>query len=246
MILNPPDWLTAQPFAHRGLHRPGPERPENSLAAFAAARQSGFGIELDVQLSADGVPMVFHDADLKRLAGRPEKVTELPADALSEVTLADGAERIPTLAAVLAAIGPDAPLLVEVKAEGPEYRATAEAVGAVLGDSSPKAAVMSFHPGVVTWFAEAWPERIRGQVAMDRARYPEGFSGNRLDALMEMLRMRVGRPHFLAYDIRDLPSDLSTGYRHVGLPVLTWTVRSDAERARAAEAADTIIFEETA
>ena len=137
-------------------------------------------------------------------------------------------------------------LLVEVKAEGPEYRATAEAVGAVLQDRFPRAAVMSFHPGVVTWFAEAWPERIRGQVAMDRSRYPEGFSGNRLDALMEMLRMRVGRPHFLAYDIRDLPSDLSTGYRHVGLPVLTWTVRSDAERARAAESADTIIFEETA
>lgn len=246
MTLTAPHWLLERPFAHRGLHAPGPERPENSLAAFRAAVAGGFGVELDVQLAADGTAMVFHDEDLARLAGRPERVAALSAGALGQVTLAGGSERIPSLAAVLRALGEDVPVLIEIKAEGPEFRACAEAVHAVLAGGYPKAAVMSFHPGVPAWFAEAEPGRCRGQVAMESWRYPRNFSGNRRAALMAMLDQRVGEPHFLAYDIRGLPAPLAHVYREAGLPVLTWTVRSAEERRRAAAHADNIIFEEEA
>ncbi len=245
MIRPSPDWLTERPFAHRGLHAPGAQRPENSLAAFRAAKDGGYGIELDIQLSGDGVPVVFHDDDLQRLAGRPERVADLKAADLTAVPIAGGTERIPTLAVALAEIGSETPLLIEIKADGPAYRGTAEAVAALLQDDWPKAAVMSFHPGVATWFAEAAPRRCRGQVAMEAGRYPEDFSGNRREALMEMLRLRVGDPDFLAYDIRSLPAPLSDSYRRDGRTVLTWTVRSPQEHARAGNAADNIIFEQT-
>lgn len=244
MIRPSPAWLTERPFAHRGLHAPGATRPENTLAAFRAARAGGFGIELDIQLSGDAVPVVFHDDDLQRLAGRADPVAALTAAELADVPLCGGTERIPTLATALAEIGSDTPLLIEIKADGPDYRQTAEAVAAVLQDGWPHAAVMSFHPGVQAWFAEAAPQRCRGQVAMEAARYPADFSGNRREALMEMLRLRVGQPDFLAYDIRNLPAALPDSYRHDGRTVLTWTVRTPAERARAAAAADNIIFEQ--
>lgn len=217
------------------------------MAAFRAAAAGGYGIELDVQLSADGVPMVFHDADLARMASRPEKLADLSAAELSQVRLAGGVEAVPALAEVLHTFGAEQRLLIEIKAgKGSAFEACAAAVDAALGDGFPNAAAMSFHPGIPAWFQRMRPGRCRGQVATDASRYPEAYDARELAALMDSLAQRIGEPHFLAFDIRHLPSPLTMAYRHDGLPVLTWTVRSAAEHRRGAEHADNLIFEEEA
>jgi len=110
--------LIARPFAHRGLHGPG--RIENSRAAFEAAIEAGSGIELDVQASADGEAMVFHDYDLARLAQNEGKVAELGAADLARIRLKGSDETIPTLREILTLIGGKAALLIEVKSPGRE------------------------------------------------------------------------------------------------------------------------------
>ena len=100
------DLLTRRPIAHRGLHDGNVERMENSLPAFEAAADSDFAIELDVQLSADGVAMVFHDESLDRLTGESGPVAERTAPELRAVTLSGTDAWIPTLAETLARIAP--------------------------------------------------------------------------------------------------------------------------------------------
>jgi glycerophosphoryl diester phosphodiesterase len=120
------------------------------MAAFAAARDAGYGVELDVRLAADGVPVVVHDADLARVAGRPLRVDALPSAALGDVVLSGG-ERIPTLSAVLAAL-PDAPVMVELKHDAVRLGGLEAAVAPLVARHRGPVCVASFHPGAVVWF----------------------------------------------------------------------------------------------
>lgn len=226
--------LIVRPFAHRGLHGSG--IVENSRAAFEAAIAAGQGIELDVQASADGEVMVFHDERLDRLAERAGPVSGLVRAELERIRLKDSSETIPTLTEVLELIAGRAPLLIEVKAPGRRIDALARSVAAALRDYKGPVAVMSFNPEVGHWFAKTDPARLRGLVVTERGRKWRGWLARRL-ALWR------SRADFLAYDLRDLPSRFAEAQRMNGMRVLTWTVRSFAERARAAEHADQIIYE---
>jgi len=223
--------LFAKPFAHRGLHGAG--IVENSRAAFRAAIQAGHGIELDVQASGDGEAIVFHDYELGRLTGAQGRLAEMSAAVLGAIPLTGESEGLPTLTEVLALIEGRAPLLIEVKSPGRRVgalsRAVARAVDAYMGP----VAVMSFNPGVPRWFARHRPEVLRGLVVTEEGR-PER------SRLRRRLSLWWSRADFLAYDIRDLPSRFAAGS---GLPVGTWTVRTEAQRATAAEHADQIIYE---
>src|SRR4051794_27014293 len=126
--------LGARPFAHRGLH--GPERPENSRAAFAAAIAAGSGIELDVQASRDGAAIVFHDDELDRLTAARGPIAALSAAELVRLRLAGTAETIPTLADALRLIAGKAPLLIEVKSPHRRVMPLCRAVAAALADYS--------------------------------------------------------------------------------------------------------------
>jgi glycerophosphoryl diester phosphodiesterase len=226
--------LIAKPFAHRGLHGPGVL--ENSRAAFEAAIAAGHGIELDVQVTRDGHAMVIHDYDLDRLTEGVGRVCGMVAAELERIRLRDGRETIPTLPQVLTLIAGRAPLLIEVKSPGRRVDALSGAVaGALVGYDGP-VAVMSFNPEIGRWFARNAPEVLRGLVVTEAGRRWRGTPTRRL-ALWR------SRADFLAYDIRDLPSRFAARQRGKGLPVLTWTCRSDAERARAALHADQIIYE---
>lgn len=226
--------LIAKPFAHRGLH--GPAAPENSRAAFAAAIAAGHGIELDVQASAEGVPIVFHDYELDRLTDEHGQTRDRSAAALGRIRLKGSEETIPTLAEALALIGGKAPLLIEVKTTGRAAAALSRAVAAALAGYCGPVAVMAFNPEVGRWFARQAPTRLRGLVISE--------AGKRWRGVVERhLALWRARPDFLAYDIRDLPSSFAAAQRMKGLPVLTWTCRSLADRARAAEHADQIIYE---
>ncbi len=227
-------WLTALPYAHRGLH--GSDVPENSRAAFEAAIAAGHGIELDVQASRDGEAMVFHDSDLGRLTGATGSLAARDAEELCRIPLHGSAETIPTLKEVLALIAGRAPLLIEVKAPGWSPAALSRSVARALDRYRGEAAVMSFNPQVGHWYGVHAPHVTRGLVVTEAGKPQRGRIRRRL-ALWRT------RPDFLAYDIRDLPSRFAAVQRAKGLPVLTWTCRGGPDRVKASLHADQIIYE---
>ena len=226
--------LIARPFAHRGLHGEG--RIENSRAAFEAAIAAGDGIELDVQASADGEAMVFHDERLDRLAEAEGRIAERSARELEAIRLRDCSETIPTLGDILRLIAGRVPLLIEVKSPGRRVSALSRAVERSLADYVGPVAVMSFNPAVGRWFSAHSPDRLRGLVVTEAGKPKRGLLRRRLAAFWS-------RPDFLAYDIRDLPSHFADRHRRRGLKILTWTCRSDDQRAVARDYADQIIYE---
>ena len=222
------------PFAHRGLHGGG--RVENSRGAFEAAIAAGQGIELDVQASRDGEAIVFHDYDLERLTGRAGALAELSAAELRALVLI-GADTIPTLSDILRQIGSRVPLLIEVKSRDRHVARLCLAVYRALEGYRGPVGVMSFNPEVGGWFRRNAPFLTRGLVVTESGR--RGVRGR----LGRRLALWRARPDFLAYDIRDLPSRFCAAQRRRGIPVYSWTVRTDSDRARAAAHADQIIYE---
>ncbi|WP_454886004.1 glycerophosphodiester phosphodiesterase family protein [Sphingomonas oryzagri] len=232
-------FLTSHDFAHRGLW--GGPVPENSLAAARAAIQGGFGIECDVRLSRDGTVMVFHDADTERLTGRADAIATMAAHDIQALRLGGGEEQVPTLAQLAGLIAGRVPLLIEIKTDTLAQTAPlCLAVRRVLEGYRGPVAVMGFNPEVSRWFLNHAPKMVRGLVMTEH----RGSRGRALrDAIVRRLAVRRARPDFLAYDARLLPSALPAALRAKGLPVLSWTVRSEADRATVAAHADRPIFE---
>jgi glycerophosphoryl diester phosphodiesterase len=235
-IERPTAWLRGVIYAHRGLHGQG--RVENSSGAFAAALTAGLGIECDVQRSADGRAVVFHDWDLDRLAGETGPVAARTVAELTRIGLRGTDETIPTLRDLLDLVAGRAPLLIELKSR--RDRPVAPLCRAVLRDLEGYRgthAVMSFDPRVGRWFAGHSPETIRGLVVSEANARTFGAAIKR--------RLSFWRSHadFLAYDVRDLPSRFAAAQRSLGLPVLTWTVATPALRKRAIAHADGWIAE---
>jgi len=226
--------LIARPFAHRGLHGPG--RIENSRAAFEAAIAAGHGIELDVQASADGEAIVFHDYELERLTEGCGAVRTLSAAELGRIRLKGSDETIPTLSEVLALVAGRAPLLIEVKSPERRVAGLSRAVIRALDGYKGPVGVMSFNPEILRRLARLAPRLPRGLVVTEQGK---GLRGP-WERLWSLWR---AKPDFLAYDIRDLPSRFADAQRARGMPVLTWTARTLQDRARAAEHASQIIYE---
>ncbi len=210
---------------------------ENSAGAVAKAVAQGCGVEIDVQLSRDGEAMVFHDYELDRLTGERGAVAERTAEQLREVRLNVCGEAMPRLPEALAVIGGRVPLLIEVKSPHRRVERLCAAVAAAVAGYRGPMGIMSFNPQVGSWFARHAPDVLRGLVVTEGGR--RGLRG-RLERPLALWRARAD---FLAFDIRDLPSRFAGAARRRGLPVYTWTVRGEEERARAAAYADQIIFE---
>jgi glycerophosphoryl diester phosphodiesterase len=231
-------WLWTTPIAHRGLHDLDAGRPENSLAAFERACRAGFPIELDVRLTADGQAAVFHDRDLRRLTGEAGRVAAVPAARLTRLRLLGTGERVPLLQDALRLVAGRVPVLVEVKNEGRPGRLEARVLHVLAGYDGP-VAVQSFNPLSLRFFRSAAP------------RYPRGQLGGRLAGLDPARRLLVryllgadlGRPGFVGYQWQALPALPVTVCRRLGLPVLAWTVCSEADRSHAMGLADNVIFE---
>lgn len=237
-------WLTARPVAHRGLHGLEPGIVENLPSAFQAAIDGNYAIECDLQLSSDGEAMVFHDATLDRLTERTGKVASHTAAELKKVAFKTSTDKMQTLGEFLDQVAGRVTPVIELKIksgdEGPLEQRTTQ----VLADYKGPAAVMSFNPRSMGWFAANAPDIVRGQLSTG---YDEGsaLTMPRLQrfALRHMLYNWQSRPHFIGFDINRLPQWSVTARRRLGLPVLTWTVRTDAHRDTAARYADQIIFE---
>jgi glycerophosphoryl diester phosphodiesterase len=231
-----PDWLTAWEYAHRGLHGPGV--PENSLAAAEAAIAAGMGIECDIQMSSDNVPLVFHDWELDRLTGEYGPVAARSAEALCRIALIETAQTIWRLGDLLDLVAGRVPILVEIKSR-PDFAiaeaciAIAKALEAYTGDY----AVMSFDPRMGEWFAKHSPATSRGLVITDTLDH--GFKS----AWRAPYALERAAPDFLACDVRDLPNAITSLWRESGRPLLTWTVRSPETRERGLSYADALIAE---
>ncbi|MCB2048626.1 MAG: glycerophosphodiester phosphodiesterase [Novosphingobium sp.] len=221
------DWIGQWTFAHRGLH--DDREPENSLAAARGAIERGFGIECDIQRSADDWPMVFHDWDTKRLLGVVGETEAFTASELRAMRYPGTDESPATLPDLLSFVAGKVPLMIEIKSKrGYDVDWTCKLVRDCLESYHGLHAVMSFDPRVSHWFARHSPATVRGLVVTEEG--TKGFSGN----LRRHASLWHARPDFLAYDIRDLPSRFAASQRARGLPVATWTVRSPEllERAR--------------
>lgn len=232
------DWLRSTPVAHRGLHGEG--RPENSLAAFVAAADAGYAMECDLQLAGDGTPMVFHDATLDRMTAAKGDVGAHSAKALRALRLLGSQEPIPTLHDLLEAVGGRAPILVELKHNVSPVGPLEEATWSALQSYRGPFAVQSFDPGAVAWFRDRAPAALRGQVAGDWRRFREGDA----PALGNALRAVAARPQFLAWHIKRLRHWAPSLARRLGLPLLSWTVRTPEDLAVARTCGANPIFED--
>ena len=102
-------------YAHRGLFSKDQAVPENSLPAFEAAAAAGYGIELDVQFTADRQLLVFHDDTLDRMTGTHGWVRDFSYADIAVMPLKGTAYHAPLFAEVLAAVDGRVPLIVEIK-----------------------------------------------------------------------------------------------------------------------------------
>lgn len=241
-----PAWLTARPIAHRGLHDRADDVPENTVAAAEAAIRGGYGIECDVQISADGEAMVFHDEALGRLTPASEAVASLSATDLGHLPVAGTDARIPTLPRFLTAIGGRTPLIVEVKSRFTGDLRLARRVAEVLAAYDGPVAVKSFDPGIVAALADlapGIPRGIVGETTQDDPAYAALPQASRR-ALSDLLHLAESRPDFLSWRVDDLPCAPAHLCRLLGaMPVITWTVRNPGQRRNAEAHADQIVFE---
>ena len=199
-------------FAHRGLHDNNHQIPENSLAAFQRAVDAGYGIELDVQLSADRTPVVFHDATLGRMCGIDRRVNELTFAELRQLSLVNTKEHIPSFQEALALVNGKVPLLVELKMEHLDFDIPREA-DALLSEYSGDYCIESFHPAALYWYRKNRPQIFRGQLSTN-------FN----------IENHSLRPDFISYNLlfqRDISLKLAHGLFHA--PCAAWVLRSEKE-----------------
>jgi glycerophosphoryl diester phosphodiesterase len=240
------DWLTARPIAHRALHDPAHGPIENTAGAVRAAIAAGYGIEVDVQLSADGEAMVYHDDALGRLTEGEGRLDRLGTAKLKSVPFRDSDERMLTLTDLCDLVAGRVTILIELKSRFDGDVRLGQRVADVLAAYGGPAAPMSFDPWQVRALRHKAPNLPCGIIA---AKYRPHPYWDLMPAWMRLgmgnlLTGLVAQPQFIAYAAADLPALApSLARRLMGLPLLAWTVRSEAESARARRWADQIIFE---
>jgi glycerophosphoryl diester phosphodiesterase len=241
-----PDWLTARPVAHRGLHDDASGIVENMPGAARAAIAGNFSIELDVQLTADGEAMVHHDDELGRLTEGSGALRTKTAAELRQVAFKNTSERMVSLGDLCALVAGRVPLVIEVKSRFDGDRRLVRRMADALSCYEGHAACMSFDPDQVVALRELIPSRPRGIVAQrdyTAADWPNATPDQRT-AMTYLRHSFRTRPDFVAYWVDELPDIAPWIARNIfRCPLLTWTVRSAEQRTRATKYADQMIFE---
>jgi glycerophosphoryl diester phosphodiesterase len=241
-----PDWLTARPVAHRGLHDISRGIVENMPAAAEAAIAGNFAIECDIQLTADGEAMVHHDDELGRLTEGSGALLTRTAAELKTISFKNTAERMMTLSELCDLVAGRVPLVIEVKSHFNGDRKLVKRMAAVLSTYGGAAVGMSFDPDQVVALRELIPSRTRGIVAehdYTQEDWPEASAAQRHE-MTHLRHVFRTRPDFVAYWVDELPSIAPWLARTVlRCPLLAWTVRTPEQCARAARYADQMIFE---
>ena len=256
-------------YAHRGLHSEDRSVPENSMTAFRAAREQGYGIELDLTITRDGQVVVFHDDTLERICGVPGSPAEMSLEELKALRILDTDERIPLFRDVLAEIAGAVPLIVELK-DTPRRDELCRAAAVLLDTYGGPFCIESFHPGIVRWFRRNRPEIIRGQLSAGHREFPDQSPPVR-HLLASLLTNVAARPHFVAYRHQDARRGGTRGgenggsrsgsrdgprggarppllrrlalFRLLGGALVAWTVTGEDDPESCRESFDAVIFE---
>ena len=232
------EWL----YAHRGLHDNATQAPENSMAAFRKAVDAGFGIELDIQLTKDKIPVVFHDFTLKRVCGGEGKISDYTYEELQQFHLCDSVEKIPKFEDVLKMVDGKVPLIVEFKIERTDL-SLCPIADKMLRAYKGMYCMESFNPLGVQWYRKNHPELVRGQLS--DAFLKEGeYVGVLYFVLQNLLLNFVTKPDFVAYNHHYpeiLSRKLCRGLYHN--TAAAWTIKSQQELDEARKHFDVFIFD---
>ena len=230
-------------FAHRGYHDIAHRIPENSMTAFHAAIQHGYGIELDLHLTRDGQLIVFHDDTLERLCGRPGRVEDLTYDELKSLCLLGTDERIPLFSEVLAAVNGRVPLLIELKIPTFSLKICEETYR-ILKSYSGHYMIQSFNTMGLRWFRLHAPHILRGQLA-EHLTARECREAWLLKFLVQNLFCNfLGRPDFISYRLSDLPHLSVLLLKYIfRVPIAVWTLTTNEELKKGMSGYHIQIFE---
>lgn len=230
-------------YAHRGLHGNG--IPENSMAAFKAAFDHGYGIELDIHLIKDGNLAIIHDSSLKRTTGCDVSITELTTAQLANYKLEGSNETIPTFSQVLNLYAGKYPLIIELKADGNNQRQLVAAAVKAMEGYSGEYCMESFDPRCVYWLKKDFPHIIRGQLTENYFK-----TRNKLPAVLKFLLQHnmlnfLTRPDFVSYKFADRKSTVTNFLcrKLWKLEGVTWTLRSQSDYDTAVKEGWLPIFE---
>lgn len=230
-------------YAHRGLHDASAEIYENTVPAFERAVKNGYGAELDVQLTADKIPVVFHDFDLKRMCGVDKKVSELKYDEIIRYPIMSGDSVIPKFEEVLRIFEGRAPLIVEIKLSGNNME-SCEYIDKVLSEHKVDHCIESFNPWVVRWYKVNKPGTVRGQLSSDFFRDKAKGQFWLKFVMKNLMTNFLTQPDFVAYDHASAGVFAFRIYRKLykGFTV-AWTIRTADEHEKACRDFDVQIFE---
>lgn len=233
-------------FAHRGLHDNHSDSPENSMPAFRKAVEKGYGIELDVQLCADRVPVIFHDLDLERACGVRGLVRDYTFEELQRFRLFGSGERIPALKDFLKMVDGRVPLIVEFKSEDADMT-LCSVIDPMLRAYRGEYCIESFNPLVLIWYRFNHPEVMRGQLSDGFIHFPRYRTLNKAPMTVPvqfLLPNFLSKPDFIAYNhlyegniSRRICRSL---YR---AKAAAWTIKSQRQLDKAARAFDVFIFD---
>jgi glycerophosphoryl diester phosphodiesterase len=241
-----PDWLTACPIAHRGLHNRDKGIIENTLGAARAAINHGFSIECDVQMTADGEIIVFHDDDVDRLTTSQGNVASKNLSEIKSLKLKDTDEDIPTLDEFLSSIASSVPLVCEIKSNFDGNMIVVERCCKILSQYPGPVAIKSFDPDMISRVRNLAPDRPRGFIGESRYDDPEwdSLGQTKKKYLISLSHFSNCEPDFLSWyhkDLEQLGPCLSRSF--IGLPLMTWTIRSQEASSDCLKLADQIVFE---
>ena len=233
-------------YAHRGLHENGTGRPENSLAAIRAAADAGFGIEMDIQVTKDNVPVVFHDFLLWRMCRQRGRVCDYTLEELRRFRLLNSEEGIPTFAEALAAVDGRVPLIIEMKVEHTDLRVCREA-DRLLRDYKGPYSIESFNPLVLFWYRKNRPDVMRGQLS-DGFIHQREFRRPAMVCqsffLQFLVTNCVTRPDFIAYNFKYQGNPSRRLVRRLfRAREAAWTIKSEADLQKAKAHFDVFIFD---
>lgn len=243
-VVNRPDTslFNKKYFAHRGLHDNKGDAPENSMAAFRKAVDAGYGMELDVHVTKDGIPVIFHDSKLERMCGADGEIQDYTYEELQQFTLADSKERIPKLEELLFMVHGQVPLIVEIKSDNADTSCCA-VIDKMLRAYNGEYCIESFDPRVLWWYRRHHKEVVRGQLSSN-FRKDDGRKSVFFFLLTHLLLNFWTKPDFIAYNHKFMQEPGRRICRKLFRnPAAAWTIRSYEELERARGEFDVFIFE---
>ncbi len=238
------DWLVARPIAHRGLHNEKKGRVENCESSFEAAIEHGYAIECDLQLTADGEAVVFHDDEVDRVLDGRGKVNDFTLNEIKSMRFKQGKDRVQTLGELLEQVDGASTLVIEIKSLWDDDFTLTDRALDVLSYYDGPYALMSFDPDLIARVAAAAPETIRG-ITADRVidPYYDPLPVSKRIAMRSFAHLPKTKPHFISFDFHQLPFQPVTEFQALGYPIITWTIENETDAQQARRWCDQITFE---